>query len=84
MPKDEEERYKLIRQVGILTTIPMVLAACPILGYFIGNYLDKRFNTDPWFTFGFIIIGFIAGAKETIDLIKRADREGKEKKGNGH
>ena len=77
----EEEKYRWVRQVGLLTAIPTVLAAGPLAGFFIGDYLDKKFRTYPWLTFAGIILGFIASGKETITLIRRADRESKDKKG---
>jgi F0F1-type ATP synthase assembly protein I len=81
IPGREEEKYRWMRQVGLLTAIPTVLAAGPLIGFFIGNYLDKKFQTYPWLTFAGIILGFIASGKETITLIRRADRESKDKNG---
>ena len=78
-PRREKEQYRILRQVGLLTAIPMVLAAGPIIGFFIGNYLDNRFRTGPWLTFAGVTLGFIASGKETIDLIRRADKETKDK-----
>lgn len=52
-------------------TIPFVLAVPPILGWFIGKWLDEYFNTKPYGMYIFIILGFIAGFKEVYRLIKR-------------
>ena len=77
--KKEEERYWAMRQVGLLTTIPVLLAVSPLIGFFMGRFLDGKLNTDPIFTIGFLILGFIAGARQTARVIKLA---GKEKKRN--
>ena len=47
----------------------------PLVGYFIGNWLDKRIGTDPYLTIVLIILGCIASAREVINLLKRASHE---------
>jgi len=79
----------MMRQVGLLTTIPLLLAVSPLIGFFIGSFLDRRFGTDPIFTIIFLIIGFVAGARQVINVIKKAGAEGdkpesEKKKGHGH
>ncbi len=66
-----------MRQVGLLTTIPVLLAVSPLIGFFMGQFLDKKLNTDPIFTIGFLILGFIAGARQTARVIKLASKEKK-------
>lgn len=63
------------RQVGLLTTIPFILALAPIVGYLLGQYLDKRFHTRPWLSVVLLALGFVAGVRETINIIKLSQRE---------
>ncbi len=77
----------MMRQVGLLTTIPLLLAVSPLIGFFIGSFLDRRFGTDPIFTIIFLIMGFVAGARQVINVIKKAGAEGdknEKKNGDGH
>jgi ATP synthase protein I len=67
-----DNKYSTYRQIGILTTIPFLLAVGPILGYYIGDFLDKRLNTTPYLMILFIVMGFIASGKGVYDLIKKA------------
>jgi F0F1-type ATP synthase assembly protein I len=67
-----DNKYSTYRQIGILTTIPFLLAVGPILGYYIGDFLDKRLNTTPYLMILFIIMGFIASGKGVYDMIKKA------------
>lgn len=69
MKNGEENKYRFARQLGLLTTIPLVLLSGPVIGFFIGDYLDKRFNTYPWLTFFFLMVGFIASIRQTIKII---------------
>jgi len=67
-----EKDYRYIRQVGLLTTIPVMLLSGPLIGFLIGNYIDKRFGTAPWFMVLFVCIGFVASIRQTIAIIKKA------------
>ena len=69
---DEENKYGYIRKVGLLTTIPAVLLAGPVIGYYIGDYLDKKFGTSPWLMMILMGLGFAASVRQTILLIKSA------------
>lgn len=64
-----------MRPVGLLTAIPFVLLFGPLIGYFIGDWLDKKFDTAPWLMSIFIGLGFVASGREVWGLIKRASRE---------
>ncbi|MBI3317967.1 MAG: AtpZ/AtpI family protein [Candidatus Omnitrophica bacterium] len=59
-------------KIGVFTSIPMVLAGGPTLGFLIGRFLDRRFSSDPWGVFFFVLAGLVAGVVETIRLIQRA------------
>ena len=59
----------------MLTTIPFVLLSGPVIGFFIGDYIDKRFGTAPWFMVALVILGLIASARQTIQIINRAGKD---------
>lgn len=73
----EKDRKKVTawRQVGLLTTIPFILALAPIVGFLLGQYLDKRFQTRPWLSVILLALGFVAGVRETIKIIQLSQRE---------
>ncbi len=72
----------MMRQLGLLTMIPMLLAASPIIGLLIGNYIDKKLNTGPFFLIFFLIIGFVAGARQVANVVKKAQKEDKKNENN--
>lgn len=78
--RDEENRYEAIRQAGLLTTIPILLAASPIIGFLIGKFIDRKLGTEPVFSAIFLILGFIAGAVQVVRVVRIADRTSKQKK----
>lgn len=63
------------RQIGLLSSIPFILALAPIIGYFLGKYLDTKFRTQPWLSLVLLGLGFVAGVRETIKIIKMSQLE---------
>ena len=84
MPDDKKKRRREspsnIRQLGILGTIPIILVVAPLVGFFIGRWLDDRLGTKPYLLIVFLIFGFVAAGKEIQRLIKRAEEADKEEK----
>lgn len=77
---ERDERRLWLRQSGLLATIPFLLAVPPVLGLLIGQFLDNRFDTNPIFTIVLLILGFVAGGRETASVIKKANRDEGQKK----
>jgi len=63
------------RQIGLLSSIPFILALAPIVGYFLGQYLDTKFRTRPWLSIVLLGLGFVAGVRETVKIIRLSQRE---------
>jgi len=74
----KQEIYKWIRLGGLLSFIPFILAAGPIAGYVAGDYLVRRFGFPPFTTAAFTAVGFIASVKETVRVIRIAQKQDKE------
>jgi ATP synthase protein I len=68
---EDDDNQKRIRQVGAFVTIPFVLAIPPIIGWFIGDWIDKKWGTGPYLMLLFLGLGFAAGIKEFIRILKR-------------
>ena len=64
-----------LKQAGLLTAIPMVLLVGPAAGYYLGTALDRRWSWAPAGMIGGIILGLVASAQVTIELIQQAKRE---------
>ncbi len=61
----------LYRQLSLLLAIPALLTVGPLVGLFIGKYLDKWLNTEPYLMYLFIVLGFVAAGKEVYGIVKR-------------
>jgi hypothetical protein len=64
------------QQAGLLSAIPFVLLVGPALGYYLGSALDGRWLLAPWGMLGGIVVGLIASARVTIQLIQHSRRLG--------
>ena len=69
------EAGRRLRPIGLLTAIPFLLLVGPLIGYFAGDWLDRRFNTEPWFMVILIALGFVASGREVWSLIRQASKE---------
>ena len=70
--------YKWIKIGGLLSFIPIIMAAGPLAGYFAADYLEKRFGLPSFTSAVFIVLGFLASARETVRIIKMALKTEKE------
>lgn len=77
--KNEDERYEAIRRAGLLTTVPVLLAVSPIIGFYIGRLLDRWLGTEPALSIVFLVLGFAAGGVQVAKLVKLANRDPKKK-----
>lgn len=73
----QEERIRWLRFLGLAMTVPMILLSGPLVGLFVGMWLDRRFHLYPWFTIVGVAIGLLSSAQEAFQIIRRIDREGK-------
>ncbi|MEW5874939.1 MAG: AtpZ/AtpI family protein [Candidatus Zixiibacteriota bacterium] len=72
---DSEETGRRLRSIGYLTAIPFLLLFGPLIGYFAGDWLDKKFGTEPYLMVLLIVLGFVAAGKEVWSLIQKSARE---------
>ena len=72
MPK--EDLFKGIKIIGFVTFIPFILAAGPLTGYFVGNFLQKRFNLSFYCVIVSVVIGFLVAFTEVVKILKAVAR----------
>lgn len=66
------EPSQRIRQAGVLTGIPFVLLVGPLLGYYLGSAADRRWVHAPWGMVSGIVLGLLASARLTIEMIRQS------------
>lgn len=73
----KEDFYKGVKTVGFVSFIPFILAAGPLTGYFVGTFLQKRFNLAPNWVFLGVVFGFLAAITEIVKILKAITRVNK-------
>jgi len=74
MPKKDTVYFQL-KQLGILTTVPFILLAGPLVGFGLGTWIDRKAGSEPWGMVAMITLGFVASAREVIRLIRRISKD---------
>lgn len=69
-----------LKSAGLLLAIPALLIVAPLVGFFLGSLIDRRFGTSPWFTLAGLLFGFVAGAREVAQIYRRYMAEEEEQR----
>jgi len=86
-PKKEAKR-EFFRLLGVASTVGINLVISTFIGFAIGWLLDNKvFNTSPWFTIIFLILGIAAGFKYLFKIVSKMGNDkgsdnGDSEKGN--
>ena len=67
---DKKEIYKRIKIAGMVSYIPIILAAVPLGSFFLGEYLQNKFHLPFYFLVFCVALGVIIGIKESARIIK--------------
>lgn len=73
--RDPVERYRSIRVAGMLSTAGLTLALSVVVGVALGYFLDRWLNTRGVLVIVFAIVGVVAGFKQLIQIVSRANAE---------
>ncbi len=71
-PSPPGKRGPNLGAMSLLLAVPAILIAAPGVGFFIGQWADKRCGTDPYLTIAGLILGFIAAGREIYRLVQKA------------
>lgn len=74
MDKDD---YSAYRQVAQAMIIPIILVVAPLVGYYMGIWVDKKLDTGNVFSLIGLALGFGAAGKEIYGLIKKGSDRSK-------
>jgi F0F1-type ATP synthase assembly protein I len=70
-PRDKRPDDAGMRSAATLVAIPSLLIVSPLVGFFLGDFGDKRFHCSPWLALSGLVLGFAAGAREVWLIYKR-------------
>lgn len=67
--KKQSGRYG---SAGIYMTVPTILAASILVGFFLGQWADAKLGTEPYLMLLGLALGFGAAARQLYIMIRRA------------
>ena len=77
LPDENESKGSFMRFLGVASLVGINLVACTFIGFAIGWLLDNKvFDTAPWFTLIFFIIGIAAGFRYLFRIASRLSDTG--------
>lgn len=79
MGGDSKSYLSQVKQIGLVTTIPILLFAGPAIGYFLGNWIDRKAGIFPWGSIIGVALGFAAATREMVRIARIIQSEDKQK-----
>jgi len=57
---------------SLYLAVPALLAASILVGFFIGQWADKKLGTEPWLLIVGLVLGMATAGRELYRLVKKA------------
>lgn len=70
-PKKPKRDDSTVRKMGFGVMIPAMLAACIVVGVWLGAAADDFFGSEPWGMLLGLALGIATGVREVIRLLRR-------------
>jgi len=74
VPKSTEDWAANWRLLSLGFTLQGLLVAGPVVGYLLGDWLDRKFGTS-WITWVCLLIGFAAAGRQIYLIARRIQKE---------
>jgi len=71
----KEDTRKALKLVGLASTLGLTIVIATFIGLALGLWLDRVFNTSPWLTVLFLILGIIAGFRNFYRFMSKRAKE---------
>jgi ATP synthase protein I len=68
----KRETRRAYKELAYYSSLGISIALAIFIGLGIGVFLDRKFDTSPWFTLIFLVLGIIAGFRNIALTIKKA------------
>jgi ATP synthase protein I len=67
----EKETKRSLRELAYYSSLGLSVSLAIFIGLAVGIYLDRRFETVPWCTLIFLMLGIIAGFRNIAIAIRK-------------
>jgi ATP synthase protein I len=73
-----ENKHELFKSLGFLSSVGISMVASTLIGLGMGWWLDKKLDTNPWFTLIFLGLGIVSAFRNVYILTAQELRRQKE------
>ena len=67
----KKETKRSLRELAYYSSLGLSVSLAIFIGLAVGVYLDRRFETSPWCTLIFLVLGIIAGFRNIAMVIRK-------------
>jgi ATP synthase protein I len=71
----KEDTKNALRLVGLASTLGLTIVIATFIGLALGLWLDRVFDTSPWLTVVFLILGIVAGFRNFYRFMTKRTKE---------
>jgi F0F1-type ATP synthase assembly protein I len=64
-----------LRSAGLLLSIPSLLIVSPLVGFFLGKFVDRWLGSEPTGSIVGLVLGFVTAGREIYLIIRRVQAE---------
>jgi ATP synthase protein I len=68
----KRDTIRSFRELAYYSSLGLSVSLSIFIGLALGVYLDRRFDTNPWFTLIFLVLGIAAGYRNIGLAIKKS------------
>lgn len=68
----KQDTRRSLRELAYYSSIGLSVSFAIFIGLGVGVYLDRRFETSPWCTLIFLLLGIIAGFRNIALAVRKA------------
>ena len=67
----KKESRRALRELAYYSSLGLSVSLAIFIGLAVGVFLDRRFETTPWFTLIFLVLGIIGGFRNIAIVIRK-------------
>jgi len=67
----KKETKRSLRELAYYSSLGLSVSLAIFIGLAVGVYLDRRFETSPWCTLIFLVLGIIGGFRNIAIVIRK-------------
>ncbi len=71
----KEDTRKALKLVGLASTLGLTIVIATFIGLALGLWLDRVFDTSPWLTIIFLLLGIVAGFRNFYRFMSKRAKE---------